>query len=190
MDPANNVQRVKNHPLYNDVTQPRKSNTVVTEQSPARGGLTRTATARRRAPRGAGARPRPGAVAALPPGPPWSPSRQPPLLPPPAPEETKNRAGILRFAQACTAQLRNGASGRGRRRACRCVYKREREWKRRRQVWVGIPGIFHGRRGILEEGTSGAGNFARHMLSAARSHLLLALMSEWFPAAKLQFFLQ
>ena len=68
MDPANNVQRVKNQPPYNDITQPRKENTVVIEQSPARGGLTRTATAQRRAPRGVGARPRPGAVAAPPPG--------------------------------------------------------------------------------------------------------------------------
>jgi hypothetical protein len=71
---------------------------------------TRTATVRRRAPRGAGALPRPGAEAAPPPGRPWSPSRQSPL-PPPGLRETNNKAPTFRFATSLRKRIRRFCVG-------------------------------------------------------------------------------
>lgn len=68
------------------------------------------------------------------------------------------RKRARRLCSTCVAacdDLYEQGRGRGR----RCVYKREKDWRRwRRRAWVGTAGIFHRRRGILE-GTSWGENF-------------------------------
>lgn len=80
VDPAKNMDKFMTNPPYNCITHPRKESRAGWE------GLTRMATARRRARRAAGARPRLGAAVAPPP---CRPSRQSPLPPRPLEVETK-----------------------------------------------------------------------------------------------------